>query len=81
MYPLSRGGKENVEPVRRIVLKCSLVLDNYQGWCRQNHGRQGIASQRRWRMCDVALVEGSNENKPVKLFVIICYVGVVWLKI
>ena len=81
MYLLSRGGEEKVEPVRRIALKCSLVLDNYQGWCRQNHGRQGIASQRRWRMCGVALVEGSNENKPVKLFVIICYVGVVWLKI
>ena len=32
-------------------------------------------------MSGVALVEGSNENKPVKLFVIICYVGVVWLKI
>ena len=31
--------------------------------------------------CAVALVKGRKENKPVKLFLIICYVGVVWLKI
>ena len=46
-----------------------------------SHGGLGIRSKRRWRMCGVALVEGREEKKPLTLFLIICYVGVVWLKI
>ena len=76
-----RGGKENIEPRGRIALKCSLVF-----WTITRTVVDKIMGEKGSRVkegggCAVALVKGRKENKPVKLFFIICYVGVVWLKI
>ena len=79
-YLWSRGevehraeGKNSFEVQSGFWTITRTVVDKVMG-CKGSRVKEGGG-------CAVALVKGRKENKPVKLFLIICYVGVVWLKI